>query len=444
MALTDLVGVFAVFLLVAANGFFVAAEFSLVAVRRSRVVELIASGRRNAKALLGCVEHLDATLAATQLGITLSSLALGWIGEPALSHLIQPLLEGWAGSYAEAGSHAIAIAIAFILITIFHIVLGELAPKSLALQRSEGTALWVVRPLMVFEWVFRPAISLLNGLGNLVLRLVGLQPGAEGGARHSTDELKLLIGASREAGLLQRVQEELVDRVFNIGDRPVGDIMTPRVDVEWVDADLPPEELLAAIRACPHSQLLVGRGDIDDPLGMLIKHDLLHQVLDGAAPDPLALVHEPLVIPEGTPVFRVLEAFRSAPVRMAIVVNEYGGLEGIVTQTDLLMAIAGQLPDVEGEAPEIVARGDGSYLLGGMASALEVFERLGVRRPEEAGHYHTIAGFALARLRHLPRVGEAFEYDGWRFKIAALDKRRVHTIVAKRLPRSRADDGEED
>lgn len=433
MVLSDAIGVLSVLVLVAANGFFVASEFSLVAVRRSRVAELVASGRLNAKALQRAVDNLDASLAATQLCITLSSLALGWIGEPALSHLIEPLLAGWAGSFATAGSHAIAVAIAFSLITALHIVLGELAPKSLALQRSESTALWIVRPLALFLFMLKPAIVVLNGLGNLVLRLCGLQPGAGEESLHSAEELKLLVSASQEAGLLQRAQQEVVERVFNMGDRPVGDIMTPRTEIDWVDADDSREEILATIRACRHDQILIGRNGIDEPLGMLVKHDLLHQVLDGQPLDPLAVIREPLVIQEGISIFKVLERFRTSPVRMAMVLNEYGGLEGIVTQADLLAAIAGHLPDVEGEPPEIFRREDGSYLIDGMTSVLEVFERLGLPRQAPEDSYHTVAGFALFQFQHLPKVGEHFDYEGWRFEIVDTDGRRIDKVMASQL-----------
>lgn len=434
IVLSDAIGVLSVLVLVAANGFFVASEFSLVAVRRSRVAELVASGRLNAKALQRAVDNLDASLAATQLGITLSSLALGWIGEPALSHLIEPLLAGWAGSFATAGSHAIAVAIAFSLITALHIVLGELAPKSLALQRSESTALWIVRPLALFLFVLKPAIVVLNGLGNLVLRLCGLQPGAGEESLHSAEELKLLVSASQEAGLLQRAQQEVVERVFNMGDRPVGDIMTPRTAIDWVDADDSREEILASIRACRHDQILIGRNGIDEPLGMIVKHDLLHQVLDGQPLDPLAVIREPLVIQEGISIFKVLERFRATPVRMAMVLNEYGGLEGIVTQTDLLAAIAGHLPDVEGEPPEILRREDGSFLIDGSTSVLEAFERLGLRRQAPEDGYHTIAGFALFQFQHLPKVGEHFDNEGWRFEIVDTDGRRIDKVMASRQP----------
>src|SRR5262245_28521024 len=187
-------------------------------------------------------------------------VALGWIGEPALAHLIEPLLSPVLGAFAVAGSHVAAVVIAFIIITTLHIVLGELAPKSLALQRSEGTALWVAQPLALFLFLFRPAIGALNGLGNLVLRLCGLRPGTGEESLHSPEELKLLVSASQEGGLLQKSQQEVVERVFNIGDRRISSIMTPRPEVDWIDLEDDRDEILRAIRASSHDQLLVGKG----------------------------------------------------------------------------------------------------------------------------------------------------------------------------------------
>lgn len=426
----DLIGILAVFVLVAANGFFVAAEFSLVGVRRSRVAELVAAGRLNATALQHAIGNLDANLAATQLGITMASLALGWIGEPALARLIEPLLSALPESLASASTHAIAVVIAFTIITALHIVLGELAPKSLALQHSEGTALWVVRPLAIFLLLLRPAIVLLNGLGNLVLKAVGLRPGAVEEVLHSPDELKLLIQASQEAGILHQAQLEAAVRIFNMSGRSIGDIMTPRLAVEWIDVDHEREEILRTIRGCRHEQLLVGRGGIDEPLGMVLRKDLLDQVLNDHQLDPVAVMRDPLVVFEATPIFKVLEMFKRAPVRLAIVVDEYGSLEGIVTQTDLLEAIAGELPHAGGEVPDVVEREDGSLLIDGMMSVHDAFDRLDIRTQPPDGDFHTIAGFALFELGHLPEVGEAFTYQGWRLEVVDMDGRRIDKLLA--------------
>ncbi|MBW9118111.1 HlyC/CorC family transporter [Rhizobium cauense] len=426
----DYIGIIAVLILVAANGFFVAAEFALVSVRRSRVAELVATRRPNAAPLQVAVDNLDANLAATQLGITISSLALGWVGEPALAHLIEPFLLWFPHTWVTVGSHTIAVAIAFVIITSLHIVLGELAPKSLALQRSEATSLAVVRPLGAFLFIFRPAIYVLNGLGNLVLRSVGLQPGTGEGSFHSPQELKLLVAESQEAGLLNESQQQLVERVFNIGDRHVADIMTPRLEVHWIDTNDSSDEILTSIRDCPHEQLLVGRGTIEEPIGMVLKRDLLDQVLNGANLDPMAVIKNPLVVHERTSVFRVLDSFKQAPVRLAIVIDEYGSLEGIVTQTDLLEAIAGDLAGTNIEDPDVVLRPDGTLLINGTMAAFDAFQQLGLAESLSPDGYHTVAGFALHILKHIPQTGEVFEFGRWRFEIVDMDGMRIDKILA--------------
>jgi CBS domain containing-hemolysin-like protein len=425
----ELGGLLAVLILVAANGFFVAAEFSLVAVRRSRVTELVAAGRVNAKALERALDRLDSNLAATQLGITISSLALGWIGEPAIAHLIEPSLARIAGSFAGVSAYAIAVAISFVIITALHIVLGELAPKSLALQRSEGTALWVVRPLGLFLWLLRPAIVVLNGLGNLVLRLVGLRTGTGEASLHSASELKLLVAESQEAGILPETQQDVVVRALDIGNRRIGEIMTPRTEVDWIDANDGRDDVLRAIIESRHAQLLVGRGAIDEVLGVVAKKDLLDQVLDGRELDVVAALGQPLLVHEALPIFRVLEQFKQAPVRLAVVVDEYGGLEGIVTQADLLEALAGDLPETEGETPDIAEREDGSLLIDGLVPANAIFDRLALKPRAGNARFHTIAGFVLAELGRLPATGDWFAYEGWRFEVVDMDGRRIDKLL---------------
>ncbi len=441
--MSELGGLLAVLVLVACNGFFVAAEFSLVSVRRSRVTELVAAGRMNAEALERALDNLDSNLAATQLGVTISSLALGWVGEPALAHLIEPALTRLVGSSLATGSaYAIAVGISFAVITTLHIVLGELAPKSVALQRSEGTALWVVRPLSLLLWLLRPAIWLLNGLGNLVLRLFGLQPGSGEESLHSASELKLLVAESQDAGLLQATQEEVVVRALDIGSRRIGELMTPRTDVEWIDADDSREDIVRSIVESGRTQLLVARGSLDNLLGAVTTKDLLEQVLSGRELDPVAVLSKPLLVHEGMPIFKVLELFKKSPVGLAVVVNEYGGVEGIVTHADMLAALAGELPETENEVPDVVERSDGSLLIDGSAPVHGVLDRLGLQlRPGSANKFHTIAGFALAELEHLPKAGDCFIYERWRFEVIDMDGRRIDKLMARQLPPEAVDEG---
>ncbi|KQO91490.1 hemolysin [Methylobacterium sp. Leaf90] len=425
-------GLLAVLVLVFANGFFVAAEFALVSVRRSRVAELVSERRANATALQRATDRLDAYLAATQFGITLSSLALGWVGEPALAHLIEPALAWLPMSLGTALAHTVAVVVAFAIITSLHIVLGELAPKSLALQRSERTALAVVRPLGLFLLVFRPAILFLNALGNGVLRLFGLQPGHGEGSLHSTAELNLLIQASQEAGLIREVQQEAVERIFSISARKVRDIMTPRHEVFWIDADDARDVVLKAVRECDHAQVVVSRGEVDEIVGVVRKQDLLDQVLDGKDIDVFGATQPPIVVHESMTILAVLETFQSQPMRMAVVVDEYGSLEGIVTQTDLLEAIAGDIPEA-GDEPDVVERPDGSLLIDGMMPARQAFERLDFSEVPDSDDFTTLAGYVIFQLGRIPGVGDAFEAGGWRFEVVDLDGRRIDKILAARM-----------
>lgn len=434
--------------LVVANGFFVAAEFSLVGVRQSRVEELAAQGKAGAAVLRRAVSNLDSNLAATQLGVTISSLGLGWIGEPALAHLIEPAF-ATLGTFAAAGAHAAAVGIAFIIITVFHIVLGELAPKSLALQRPERVALWIVRPLSLFLAVFRPAIFVLNGLGNAVVRLFGLEPGHAEGRLHSTEELKLLVAASRDGGLVESAQQEVVERAFGMGERRVRAIMTPRHDVHWIDANGTLDDLLRAIRQSRHEQVVVARGTLDKVLGVLRKQDLLDLHLDGKLPAPgtgghssealLSAVREPLVVHDGATVLQVLETFKNRPVQMALIVDEYGAFRGVVTQGDLLEALAGDIPDANDEAA-VMRRDDGSFLVDATLSIQDTFDHLGMgKMPEDGTEYRTLAGFVLSRLGRVPAAGDHFEWDNAgdvrRFEVVDMDGHRVDKVLVSKVSR---------
>jgi CBS domain containing-hemolysin-like protein len=272
----------------------------------------------------------------------------------------------------------------------------------------------------------------LNGLGNLVLRLFGLRPGSGEASLHSASELKLIVAESQDAGLLHQAQEEIVVRTLDIGNRAIGEIMTPRTEVDWIDINDDRDAVRRVVLESRHGELLVARGSIDEIAGVVAKKDLLAQVLAGQELDPAAAVGAPLLIHEGVPIFKVLELFKQTPVRLAVVVDEYGGLEGIVTQADLLEALAGDLADDEEEMPDIVERDDGSLLIDGMAPVNGILGRLGLSlRPHHTG-FHTIAGFVLAELGRLPAPGDGFSYDGWRFEVVDMDGRRIDKLLVKR------------
>lgn len=428
----------AVIVLVLANGFFVAAEFSLVAVRRSRVEQLIAEGHPRAPTVQRAVENLDTYLAATQLGITMSSIGLGWIGEPALSALIEPVFYFLPPSFALISSHVLAVAIAFALINALHIVLGELAPKSLALQRTERTALTVAKPLELFLAVFRPAIFSLNTLGNLVLRLFGLRPAGGETRVLSLEELKLLVAASREAGILAKAEEAMVERVFRLGGRRVTTLMTPRTEVEWLDVGDPVEEIRDKIGHSAHSRFPVCQDDLDNVLGVLEAKVLLTRSLASQPIDLRASLQPPLFVPENMPALKLLELLRESRAHTALVVDEHGGLQGLVTINDILEGIVGQIP-LAGEAVELqaVQREDGSWLLDGMLP-VEEFKRIFQIKKlpgEEPAGYETLAGFVMMKLG-LPSVGDHFEWDGLRFEVVEMDENRVDKVLVMPLLRN--------
>ena len=342
---------------------------------------------------------------------------------------------------AAAGSHAVAVGVAFAIITVFHIVLGELAPKSFALQRPERTALWVVRPLSLFLGVFRPVIFLLNALGAAVVRAFGLEAGHAEGRLHSTEELKLLVAASREAGLVEQAQQEVVERAFGMGERRIRTIMTARHDIYWIDANEPPDAMLRRVRGSRHEQVVVADGTLDKVVGVLRKQDLLDLHLDGkalhqadasGASNLMEALREPLVVHDGATVLQVLETFRNRPIQMALIVDEYGALRGVVTPTDLLEALAGEIND--DDELDVVRQEDGSFLVDATMAIQDAFAQLGIAKvPDDYSEYRTLAGFILRRLGHIPAVGELFEWDTAgdvrRFQVVDLDGHRIDKVL---------------
>lgn len=416
-----------VFALVFANGFFVASEFALVGVRRSRIVTLAESGDRRAKRLLGLIDNLNAYISATQLGITLASLALGWLGEPAVAHLLEGPLRG---RVSDTVLHTISFTIAFSIITFLHIVLGELAPKTIALERAEKTALMIALPMQIFYKVFQWPIRLLDWAGTRTVRLLGLHPSADHASIYTEEEIRHLIEASRKSGHLEEEEQRLINRVFDFTDAEVREAMVPRTAVDALPMTATLEEVKHAFRTLGYSRMPVYREQLDNITGVVYRRDLepyLEQ--PGRVEFSLeSLLHPPIFIPAGTRLGAVLRQMQASRTHLAFVTDEYGGLEGIVTLEDLLEEIVGEINDEYDEEvrSQIIKEGD-VYLLDGMLAVRDANRRLNLSLPEDES-YTTVAGFMLAQAGRLLRAGEAVEYNDARFVVERVEKRRIHRI----------------
>jgi CBS domain containing-hemolysin-like protein len=423
-----------VLLLVSANAFFVAAEFALVSVRRTRVHELVRLGNTRARWVQTAINNPDRFIAATQLGITLASLGLGWIGEPALSFLIQPVVDLFPGAVQSEVSHSVSAGVAFALITFLHVVVGELAPKSVALQNPERTALFVAQPTIWTEWIFKPAIWLLNGTGNALLRLVGVEPAAGHELVHSIEELKMLVRASAEGGLVENDAQEMVDAVFDFGELLVRQVMVPRTEMIAVREDTSLHEMLDLAAQHPYSKFPVYAENQDQILGVVHLKDLLLKI--NGEPESLKardLMREAIFIPETAHVNSLLRLFRLRHRHIAIVLDEYGGTAGIVTLADLLEEIVGEVSDPFDDEPDIQPLPDGSSLVDGLTLIEEVNEHFNLKLQDP--DYDTIAGYVLGRLERLAKVGDVITADGVRLRVEAMDGLRIARVSIQPLPK---------
>lgn len=414
--------------LVLANGFFVASEFSLVGVRRSRIATLADAGDKNAERLLGLIDNLSAYISATQLGITLSSLALGWIGEPAVAHLLEAPLEG---RVSQTVLDTIAFTIAFSIITFLHIVLGELAPKTLALERAEKTALAIALPMQIFYKVFSYPIRLLDWAGTRTVRLFGLHPSGEHASVYTEEELRHLIDVSRQSGHLEQEEQDLISNVLDFSDAEVREAMIPRTAVDALSVTSSVDEAKTAFRTWGYSRLPVYGGSLDDIVGILFRKDL-EPYLERQPPDGFnleKLVRPAQFIPETARLGTALKLMQASHTHLAVVVDEHGGMEGIITLEDLLEEIVGEISDEYDEEvrSQIMKQVDGTYLLSGMLTVRDANRQLNLQLPEDAA-YTTLAGFLMAQAKRLLQEGETIEYEGLQFKVERLDRRRIRRV----------------
>lgn len=412
-----------VILLVLANGFFVAAEFSLVGVRRSRVATLAQNGNRNARLLLELIDSLNAYISATQLGITMASLALGWIGEPVFAHLLEAPLRG---RVSDTVLDTIAFALAFTLITFLHIVLGELAPKTLALERTEKIALAVARPLHIFYKFFRWPIRLLDWAGTRTVRLFGLHPSSEHASIYSEEEIRQLINTSRESGHLGADQQKLINRVFDFRETEVREAMIPRTKVSALPLSATLQDIKDAFRITGYSRMPVYREHLDAVVGIVFRRDIEPFLEDSNQPFALeSLIHPATFIPDGARLGSVLKQMQATRTHLACVVDEHGGLEGIITLEDLLEEIVGEIDDEFDDEvrAQIVKDGD-SYVLSGRLVVRDANRVLKLQLPEHEG-FTTIAGFLMAQAGRLLNERDSINYDGAKFTVERLEGRRI-------------------
>jgi CBS domain containing-hemolysin-like protein len=419
-----------VLLLVLANGFFVATEFALVGVRRSQVLALASEGNHRARVLLSVLDHLDAYISATQLGITIASLALGWIGEQTLAQMFEPffalLLPGAA---ATAAAHSAAIAVAFSAITFLHIVLGELAPKTLALQRTEPVALAVARPIAIFYRLFKAPIWLLNKAGNLIVSLLGLEARPGHSLSCSEAELRHLIELSHQGGQLQAEQQAILSRALDFSSLTARDAMVPRHAIVAVPEGMSLEEIIMRIRESGYSRLPVYRDTLDNVIGIIHGKEIL-AFWNQRENFSLAAILRPVTfIPDSMRLDAVLRRMQEGRFHFAIVTDEHGGVEGIITLEDLLEEIVGEIQDeFDKEARQLVQRHkDGSYLLDGLIPIRSVNRRLGLDLPEDP-IYHTLAGFLMAQAGRVLHVSDTVQYNNARFTVEQADRHRIKSV----------------
>jgi putative hemolysin len=438
--MASVLGLAAVIVLVLANGFFVAAEFAIVAVRRSRLEQLASEGVRSAQVARDVVRHLDRYIAACQLGITMASLGLGWMGEPALARQLEPALAPLAGRFAFATAHGIAIGVAFTVITALHIVLGELAPKGLALQHPEGTTLWVARPLRWFYRVFRWPIGLLNAVGNAVLRLFGMRPASGEELVHSADELQLLLDASRQAGEVEPSEARIASRAFQYADVSAGELLTPRTEIEAVPLASTLPELLARARTARHSRLPVYEGSVDQIVGVLYLRDLFPFIDRPESFDMRAVMRPVLTVPTTKRADALLDEMRAARQVLAVVVDEYGGTAGLITLHDLLEGLVGRIDEepptagADRPAQPPAPAPDGSQLFDGLTRLRDFEEATGLEvTDEERQAADTLGGLVMLKLGRLPRAGDEVPVGTRRLRVERLRRHRV--AEARLLPR---------
>jgi len=424
--------------LVVVNAFFVAAEIAMVRVRATRVATLAAEGHWQARLVAALQRRLDVFLSATQLGITLSSLGLGWIGEPAFAHLLVPLFAA-LGIESERVIENTSIAVAFATITVLHIVLGELAPKSFAIRFTERVALWVAPPMRLFELLFAPALWLLHRASKGTLALLGMTAETTGDLAHSEEELRILLAESHRVGVLSGAKRELLENVIDYTERTARHVMVPRADIAYLSLARSLEENLAVVTQTAATRYPLAATDIDHVIAMMHVKDLFNRRDQlRSSEDLAALKREILFVPETRPLDALQKDFQQRRTHMAIVVDEYGGTSGLVTLEDVIEEIVGEIQDEFDREPPNVEETPQGLVFDGLMLVDDVAERLGVKLAETAD-VSTLGGFVTAQVGRMPRPGDRVAVEGYDLSVAEVKGRRVTKVLAARRPGVRAE-----
>ncbi len=415
-------------LLVFFNGFFVAAEFAIVKVRASQLEMKVQSGSHFAVVAKRIVSQLDRYLAATQLGITLASLGLGWIGEPVVARIIFNTMSILGVQMEPDLAHRVALPVAFLIITVLHIVFGELAPKSIAIQRSQRTVLIVALPLQFFFFIFRPFIFLLNGTANLVLKAIGI-PTVQGQDIHSSDELKYLVKQGKESGEIEQADYDIIKNAFEFSERIAKQIMIPRTQVMAIDVEDFQQEMVERLIEENYSRIPCYAESLDNIVGVVYLKDILIKLHKNEQIKISSLMRSILIVPETKYIAQLLKEFQSKHQQIAIVVDEYGGTQGIVTMEDILEELVGEIQDeYDNEIPFVEKKGEKSYNVVASASLDDINEML--PHPLTVNEeYETLAGYLILKLGRIPNMNEKISIDDYEFTI--LKKHKNSIILAQ-------------
>lgn len=425
-----------VLLVVLANGYFVAAEFAMVSVRRSRITSLVEEGNPRARIVMRFLDNLTGFISTCQVGITIASLVLGWLGEETLAHLLEPwLAKVIPGAFASwLAAHSLATALALIIVTYLHLLLGEYMPKALALERAERVALTVARPMELFEKAFKLPIWLINQSGGAALRLFGLHVADEHAKAYSEEELRQLIALSQKSGHLIEDERTLIDNVFEFTEATAGAIMTPRTEIYALDAALSTAEMVETFERLGYSRMPVYRDSLDNVIGVILYKDIIRAVRQGGEEPLEQLLRPPVFLPDSVKLHDALAVLRRSSAHMAFVVDEHGGVEGLLTLEDLLEEIVGDIRDEHDEiaVKQIREQADGSYIVVGNLSIRDANRMLDLGLPE-SDSYNTIAGFMMARAGKLLQTAQSVEYNGLRLTVQATARNRITEARLQRL-----------